>query len=321
MERAVTPSDADVLVARGVIRDLLATRSEPVLVTEFEDEWLRALGVRRPTERTPYQAHASEEPDRRLADPDPSDPHLATFRARHAVRRALGQLLAEGWIARGDGNQYGTQTERIPVEYPGGGSSVEVVVISPLLPEPGSGPRYMAVRPVEGDGADVLLPVEDMLTGLETVLGPRGVHLVRESRRSLRAGLFLASSSLLAAASEAAWFNVARAVQQPGGKLRSLVEDGKDIAEVIRLTEQHLQGLKIGRSTVTEVVAQAHLFRDIRNYALHPVEDHDADREAWLTETGATMLTIAARRYFLKLTSFREALTAPPAPEESNDPP
>ena len=44
LERAVTPSDADVLVARGVVLDLLAASDEPVLLTAFEDAWLTAQG-------------------------------------------------------------------------------------------------------------------------------------------------------------------------------------------------------------------------------------------------------------------------------------
>lgn len=80
-------------------------------------------------------------------------------------------------------------------------------------------------------------------------------------------------------------------------------QEGRDIAEVIRLTEQKLRELKPspGSATITELVTQAHMFREVRNYALHPVEEHDGDRETWLTETGATLLAIAARRYFVKL--------------------
>jgi len=54
------------------------------------------------------------------------------------------------------------------------------------------------------------------------------------------------------------------------------------------------------------------MFREIRNYALHPVEDHDRDREAWLTETGATLLAIAARRYFVKLANLQNRLAESP---------
>lgn len=62
------------------------------------------------------------------------------------------------------------------------------------------------------------------------------------------------------------------------------------------------------RSCFRGGAVQAHLFREIRNYALHPVEEHDADRETWLTETGATLLMISARRYFVKLSRLHARL-------------
>ena len=130
LEQAVTPSDADVMVARGVVLDMLAASDEPVLLTAFEDAWLTAQGSRRPAERSTLQAVASADPNRRYADPDPRDPHLMEFRARHAVRRAVAQLIGEGLIAQGEGNQYPIQPIRISVTYPGGGTSAPVVVHS-----------------------------------------------------------------------------------------------------------------------------------------------------------------------------------------------
>lgn len=322
MEKAVTPSDADVLVARGIILEGLSTCAEPVLISHWEDQWLRAQGVARPSERSKFTALPGTEPGRRLADPDSGDPHLVEFRGRHAVRRALGQLIAEGVVTRGDGNLYGLESERIQVDYPGGASSVSVLVHSPYVGDRGSPRRFIAVRPLDGgDGSEVLLPVEELLAGLDGVLGARGLTLVRESRRALQRGLFLASSSLLAAASEAAWFNLARAVQSPAAALAQRVADGRDVAEVIRLTEQRLRELKPkpGSALITEVVTQAHLFRDVRNYALHPAEGHDHDRETWLTETGATLLAIAARRYFVKLEGLRVRLVAAGEPRVGVD--
>src|SRR5215218_1481739 len=79
-----------------------------------------------------------------------------------------------------------------------------------------------------------------------------------------------------------------RAGSRSGNEVDVIGGCGRDVSEVIRLTSQHLNGLPRSQALVTEVVAQAHLFRDIRNYALHPVEDDDEDRQAWLTESGAT---------------------------------
>jgi hypothetical protein len=72
---------------------------------------------------------------------------------------------------------------------------------------------------------------------------------------------------------------------------------------VIRLTGDRLRSLGAPRVLANELVSQGHHFRDIRNYALHPTLDHETDREAWLTQAGATVLAIAARRYFVKMTN------------------
>lgn len=313
VQEAATPSEADVLIARGVILTAFAEADAPVVTTDFENRWLKAIGSQRPAERTKLTALPATVSGRRLADPDPDDPHLATFRARHAVRRALAQLVAEGVLTRAEGNQYQPHPENIPLDYPGGSAHVPVLVHSPLIDiSSGNYSRFMPVRPVDGRGSEILLPVEELLAGLDDILGARGVTIVRESRRALQRGLYLASSSLLAAASEAAWFNLARAVPSPSGALAKRVEDGRDVAEIIRLTEQRLRELRPspGSATVTEVVTQAHMLRDVRNYALHPVEPHDGDRETWLTETGATLLAISARRYFVKLADLRNRLAA-----------
>ena len=170
LERAVTPSDADVIVARGVVLDLLAASDEPVLLTAFEDAWLTALGSRRPAEQAVTSA---DDPNRRYADPDPRDVHLMEFRARHSVRRAVAQLIGEAFIAQGEGNQYPIQPTRISVTYPGGGSSAPVVVNSPAIGDESSTPRFLPIRPIRARQDDVLLPAEEMLAGLDAVLGRR----------------------------------------------------------------------------------------------------------------------------------------------------
>ncbi|WP_106848507.1 hypothetical protein [Blastococcus sp. Marseille-P5729] len=306
VQAAVTPSEADILVARGVVLDAMDTATEPVVSTEFVDRWLEAIGSQRPAPRTRFTAAPATEKGRRLADPDPMDPHMAEVRGGHAVRWAVSQLVAEGVLTQGPGNNYAIQPERISVDYPGGSSGVPVLVHSPLVGNPREYQRFMPARR-EPAGSEVLLPVDELLAGLDEILGSRGATMVRESRRALQRGLHLASSSLLAAASEAAWFNLARAVPDAPRALEKKVGEGRDAAEVIRLTEQKLRELKPspGSATITEVVTQAHMYREVRNYALHPVEEHDGDRETWLTETGATLLAIAARRYFVKMAELQ----------------
>ncbi|WP_404436726.1 hypothetical protein LG322_00225 [Microbacterium aerolatum] len=319
MQAAVTPTEADVLVARTAILAALADGDGSVRLTEFENRWLTAVGGQRPSDRSKFTAQPATQPGRRLADPDPRDPHVLAFRGRHAVLLAVAQLTAEGVLTRAEGNQYEVRPQRIPVDYAGGSASVPIILHTPLIGERGNTPRFMPVRPLDRNGSEVLLPVDELLAGLDDILGVRGVTMVRESRRALQRGLYLASSSLLAAASEAAWFNLARALPSPPATLAKKVEEGRDIAEVIRLTIQELQSLKPkpGSATITEISTQAHMFREVRNYALHPVEDHDGDRETWLTETGATLLAIAARRYFVKLAELQQRFTTSEADSQN----
>ncbi|TWD82086.1 hypothetical protein FB561_3212 [Kribbella amoyensis] len=252
LEVAVTPTAADVSIARGVILSALES-PEPQLLTTFEDAWLEAQGTRRPAERSQYFAAASAAPWRRFEDPEPADPHLMQFRGRHAVRRAVAQLTAVGVLARGEGNQYDLQPERLSITYAGGGDSAPLFVHSPFIADASSTPRFLLVTPEDAGAAEALLPVDEMLADLKGILGAQGEQLVRESRKSLQRGLYLSSSSLLAAASEAAWFNLARSIPESGEKLHRLTTEGRDIAEVIRLTEPHLLTLKRSRTLVTEI--------------------------------------------------------------------
>lgn len=297
LKAAVTPSEADLTVARELcVRALMDAAGDPQRVRDFEDAWLTAHDATR-TEATVYQAADSTDPGRRMANADPTDPVLMTVRAKHAIRFAVAELTAEGVLTRGHGDSYRVHTERVPVNHQGRADGVEFVVHSPLVDTDGA-TRYQLVRPqVLADG---LLPTERMLEGLDRLLGPRGTALLRESRGALRRGLYLAAASLLATASEAAWFNLARAVALPQTKLASLAEDGEDIGKVIELTAQRLSELKVRQGLLNEVRAEGNRLRDIRNYALHPV-DEDQHLDAWLTESGATVLTVAARSYFVKL--------------------
>ena len=298
------------MIARTAVLALLQKASTPQRISDFENAWLAAQDASRPPERTMYHASYSNEPGRRFADPDRRDPHIMVLRGKHAVRQAIAELTAEGFITRGDGNVYEPQPQRFSIQYSGGASSADVWLSSPRIAPENEDRRYQLLRPSPSE--ETLLPADEMLVGVGGLLGARGGQLVLESRRALRRGLYVAASSLLAAASEAAWFSLGRAVAQPGQKLAKLVQDGEQAAEVIRLTGDRLLELHAPRVRVTEVVSQGHQFRDIRNYALHPAGEHDAEREAWLTEAGATVLAIAARRYFVKMAALMDIVTDNP---------
>lgn len=314
VRRAVDPTNADIALARAVIQAQVGDANEPVVLTDFEDAWLLAHGVERAGNRDSVLAAPSSDSGRRFADPDPLDRVLMTQRCQHSIRWAVAQLIAEGVLVRGEGNQHPVQPLRIPVSYVGGGDSVEVFLHSPHVSDPGSAPRFLLAHPEDRVPTATLPPIDELLSGLDALLGRRGEQLIRESRRALRVGLYLASSSLLAAASEAAWFNLGRTLAAPDSRLARTVDEGRDVSEVIHLTAQSLSERRLGsRALRREVVAHAHLLRDVRNYALHPIEPHDADRETWLTEAGATLLALSARRYLAKLAHLQELGATAPA--------
>ncbi|MCP3424821.1 hypothetical protein NBM05_01930 [Rothia sp. AR01] len=62
VQSAVTPSEADAIVARGVTLDAVAEVDVPVVTTEGEDWWLSVIGVRRPAERSKFTALSASEP-------------------------------------------------------------------------------------------------------------------------------------------------------------------------------------------------------------------------------------------------------------------
>jgi hypothetical protein len=101
-------------------------------------------------------------------------------RARHSLRRAVAQLIGEGLIAQGEGNQYPIQPTRISFTYPGGGTSAPVFRAQLAIGDESSTPRFLPIRSIRPRQGDVLLPAEEMLAGLDAILGRRGMDLVRE---------------------------------------------------------------------------------------------------------------------------------------------
>lgn len=74
LQDAVTPTPADVLIARTAIMSLLADSIRPIRLSDFENAWLEAQGVSRPAERTQYRASDSDIPAPAIRGPRPYGP-------------------------------------------------------------------------------------------------------------------------------------------------------------------------------------------------------------------------------------------------------
>lgn len=311
---AVTPAGADLIVGREVVLRAL-TQGSTVRVMDLVDAWLNAQGVSSSSGMSPdVRVERRQDHPSKFALMSDADPMLMTHKADRVIAQVLAELLAEGVVTFGRGDAHNVQSDSIRVRHDGGSGAVVVPNSAPLLPP--NVHRYQLVG--AGKPFEELLPTVEMLVGLADLLGARGEAAVRESRGALAQGLYLASASLLASASEAAWFTLGRAVPDPTSRLRDAVDSGQQVAVVIEAVVEHARRVRAAPGvTLNELLADAHRFRDIRNYALHPVEDHDADRESWLTQTGATVLMLSARRYLVKLADLLDRLNAGESPAPS----
>lgn len=303
--RALTsPSGRDLLEAREVILGLLEPGG-----TQHERDLLAEVLQRRsvPADangQTLEVARVGEEWTALTGDEAP----LAYLRLSTAIRESLARLAREGLVTPAEGTMSGGGSQSVQVRRVYGSSATTGgVSFDSQLAEFDSDGGKNRWRLAEPSGSPrLLLARESLPDGLDDLLGIRGIEVLKESVRCFHRGLFIAAVDLLAAASEAAWFGVARAAGGVDIKLDAAVAKGEPIAEVIQRTTDALAGKKVlsgpGRN---DLRAQAARYRDLRNYGLHPVGDPDADRELAFSEVGAAALFMTARRYFALLEEAR----------------
>lgn len=232
-----------------------------------------------------------------------SSPTIAYLRALIAGQAAVGSLATEGLIVpaldppndeRRDDTDI-TQTIRLRLEHPSGGTSTEVHVARPSLAG-----AYMATEAAMDSkwylDPDIFL---EELDDLE--LDDRARRALREALASFRRGLYLAAVSLLGVVSEAAWYRAAERLAKPGGTLAKAVDEGHT-ARVQKGVAELLRSRGAGSPTTPdELLAQAALLRELRNYGVHPAPSRD-DLERFLAEEEAGLLLLRTHRYLVNLT-------------------
>lgn len=303
--REVAPTHSDLLEARAYVLEHLSNGAalEREIVTGF---------LARKDFTLPRMPEVSID----LADPGWSDAVLSTpsviaVRLREAVRSVLSDLYRDGSIAQLAAGEHGDAGTTVQVSTSHGSSGTRGSGTVPhagfsVFPEPGK--RWSLV--IQQEHPRHVYGRSELAADFDELLGPRGVEVIREALACFRSARYLAAVDLLAAASEAAWHGVARAGRGHDDKLDRLVNAGTNAAEVIQRAYDLLaRGKVIDKQQLNDVRAQAARFRDIRNYGLHPVGTHDADREDVFTEAGATVLFMTARRYFAILADAHHNLS------------
>jgi len=292
----MTPTVSDLTPIRSLVLEVLSDGGEAT-TDQLLERWLATVRI---APDYPTAMRVERDPaGGGFAVPSRDDPYITVWRSRAGLLQILAELIADGLItAVTDDNAASPGYFNVHVQHDGGGSGFRIPWSVPSL-SLSVGSRWRLLVPQ--DHPREVMDAASLCEGLEGVLGVRGIRCLREAHRSYRARLWLASSTLLAATSEAAWYQLARRHAQPGTELERLANEGRATAKVIELTSALLLAEGARRDVVNEVTAMAQYFRDVRNYGLHPRDDHDEDREVPLTESGATVLVLQARRYLTKL--------------------
>lgn len=312
LNQQATPGAADVLEARQIILDLLADGG-----THHERDLQARMHAARGIPNATYDEQVVVDwTESGWTLPTGDEPGLARLRTDAAIRQALTALVREQVVVPTEGNLHGASHSSVTVRQNRGGSAtgpIQIERILDLLPNQATDCRWRLLH--AADNPRTQLARTPISTGLDDLLGVRGLEVLSEAVACFHAGRFIAAVDLLAAASEAAWFGIGAAAAGHDTKLDKLVADGDGAAEVIEravgviATERTMQ-----KTTRHELHAQAVRFRDLRNYGLHPVGSPDGAREPAFTEAGAAALFMTAPRYFQQLDSARTALTPAGAP-------
>lgn len=232
-------------------------------------------------------------------------PTIAFLRAQFATQIAIGRLVAEGLALpaldpendepRHDASRVLIEgTVRVAISQPAESSGAGVNVARPALAE-----AYVATAGLL-EPSWYLEPDLFLEELLELDLDERARRALRESLASFRRGLYLAAVSLLGVVSEAAWYRAAERLAKPDGALAKAIAEGQT-ARVQKGVAELLRSRGAGSpATPDELLAQAALLRELRNYGVHPAPARD-DLERFLAEEEAGLLLLRTHRYLVNL--------------------
>lgn len=251
-----------------------------------------------------------------LGQPDPDrigrDGEVVAFvRARYAGRWAVAELAAIALVipvldpGGGDEPSHDRFAEGpviVDVQHPHGGDGARVD-----LPGPALAPAYIRSPITDSEPRWYLDPdvFSEELDDLE--LDDRARRALREALSAFRRGLYLASSALLGVVSEAAWYQAAELLGKPG-PLEKAIHDERT-AKVQELVAAHLREKNAGSATMpAELLANAALLRELRNYGVHPAKTRD-DLERYFNEEECGLLILRTHNYLVRLASaVRQAI-------------
>ncbi len=294
LRRAVTPAEADIAVAKAAVRARLdgAAAATQSLIEEV----ISSLGITPPGHNEHYDIRPELEPDDAV---DADAMQLKRSRMTHATKLAIAELVAEGVIVAAEtpSNDYiQVQVRRI------GHSGAEHVPVS----TPKMESAYRAKPRLGALGDAPALSAAEFAAGLGTLLTPRALECLSEALAAYRRGLYLSAVNLLAAVSEAAWYQVGAGLESESTELAAALAKNST-GEVQRLVSNVFRDKnRRARSMANELIAHASYLRDLRNYGVHPAADQDPGQADAFTELGSMVLVMETHRYLARLREAAE---------------
>jgi len=232
-----------------------------------------------------------------------SHPIIAHYRLAWAATEALVDLITLGLVvevARPPSYESShplLDHDRASVSYQvaGHGSGTQ---LNPPFPRLGGAyrivPRHREQPPWF---ADPDLFAEDLA---ELDLDARGLRCIDEALAAYRRGLYLACTSLLGAASEAAWYAAGSQLRHLDDQLAKAIDNEGTAKVITRVCEVLRQQRSLG-SVADDLASTSALLRTLRNYGAHPRADDTAHLERYFTEAPATTLLLETHSYLTRL--------------------
>jgi hypothetical protein len=300
LDEALSPTRADVVVAKSLLLETLATGGATT-VTDLATAVYVHEGL--PVE-VPYRDPVDLPPNADPAEVVRRDvPQIARARMERAVTRALAELELEGVL--------------VPIRDVNAQTTLQVHSGNTTggyyakAPAPAIAGAYELAEDKRTTASE-LLDADLYTSDITDLLGNRGVRCVDEAFRAHRRGLHLAAVNMLGAASEAAWYSLGERLRSHSTALARALDEDRTVT-VFRQVQDVVIQLRVGRSTrenMDELRSHAAYLRDLRNYGLHPRSSVFSDLEHHFTEHAAALLFMNSHRYFKRLAAIAEGIPA-----------
>jgi hypothetical protein len=296
------PTWAEVVRAKGEVHRLLADGEPQGIRTLqtclFADEGIAPV----PTQGERLQLATRDDIEVVVTR---SHPLIARNRLALAATEAVLDLAAQGAVievARAPDHGTGhplVSSDDIVVSYQLGGYGAGIYYSTWL---PTLAPAYRLAPRLSGEPPGWLVDPDLFTADLEQLdLDDRTRRCIAESLAAYRQGLFLASASLLGAASEGAWHAAGQRLRTLDGQLAKALDNDSPATKVQARVAEVLRQHSALRATVEDLHAQAALLRQLRNYGVHPRAAEAGHLERYFTDSGTAVLLMQTHTYLSRL--------------------